>query len=195
MAYEDDIRAELGLSWVGRSRRKWLEKELARIQGTTAGANIPIRVEPPTQQARSAAPMMPGDQIVIEGSPAFIAATEEALRRLQGTPSWALAAKLRGIRQVDPSTLNGEVGGYLQDGIFHVGDVWRADTKQYASGIAHEGAHAANPRASGTEGEKIAFKAQVQALKELGASSYLIGHYQQQADNPTHHLNWTGPRR
>lgn len=202
MAYEDDIKAELARSWVGRSRRKWLEAELAKVQGASVGASIPIRSEPPaqavgqpTQQPRTAAPMAPSTEIVIEGSPAFIAATEAALRSLQGTPSWVLASKLRGIRQIEQSKLGGEVGGYLQDGIFHAGDsVWRSDVKQYASGIVHEGAHAANPRVSGTEGEKMAFKAQVQSLKELGASGGIIAHYQRQADNPTHHLNWRGPR-
>lgn len=194
MAYEDDIKAELALSWVGRGRRKWLEKELARIQGAPK-ADAPQAVAD-TPQPRSAAPAMPGDQIVIEGKPAFIRATEEALRLLQGTPSWVLAAKLRGIRQVSAAHIgNSEVGGYLKDGIFHCGDVWRADAKQYASCIAHEGAHAANPRAGGTEGEKIAFKAQAQALRELGASAYLIDHYEQNARNPTHHLGWKGASR
>lgn len=195
MAYEDDIKAELARSWVGRSRRKWLEAELAKVQGASAGASIPIRSEPTTQQPRTTAPVMPGDQIVIEGNPEFIAATEAALKSLQGTPSWVLASKLRGIRQIEQSKLGSEVGGYLQDGVFHAGDsVWRSDVKQYASGIVHEGAHAANPRVSGTEGEKVAIKAQVQSLKELGASGSMIAHYQRMADNPTHHLNWKGPR-
>lgn len=196
MSYEDDIRAELSNSWIMRSRRKWLEKELARV---TAQAPVRIEVdrpqvaEAPQQAAAEQAPS--GGSIAIEGSPEFVRATEAALRKLQGTPSWVLATKLQAIKQVDPRTLSGQVGGYLQDGIFHVGDVWRADTKQYASGIAHEGAHAANPHASGTEGERIAFRAQVKALKELGASSFLINHYEEQARNPTHHLGWTGPRK
>lgn len=196
MAYEDDIKAELALSWVGRGRRKWLEAELAKVQGASAGASIPIRSEPPAQQPRTAAPVMPGDQIVIEGSPEFIAATEAALKSLQGTPSWVLASKLRGIRQISNDKIgNSEVGGYLQGGIFHVGDApWRNGVQRYASDIVHEGAHAANPSVSGTEGERLAFKAQAQALKELGASGSIIAHYQQQAENPTHHLNWKGPR-
>lgn len=200
MAYEDDIRAELALSWVGRSRRKWLEAELAKI--TASGPQV-ARQAPPQQviastPASHSAPARANDgQIFIEGTPQFRAATEEALRLLQGTPSWVLVSKLRGIRQVSAAHIGSdEIGGYVENGIFHCGDgPWRASSKQYASCIAHEGAHAANPTISGTAAEKIAFKAQAQALRELGASQRLIDHYEAEAANPTHHLRWKGPNR
>lgn len=193
---EQSIRAELALSWLPRSRRKWLENELAKI--TAAGSpRVEIRPDSVGPQKPIEAPRSTEGQIVIDGSPEFIAATEAALRKLQGTPSWVLASKLRGIKQVDDSHIgNSEVGGYLSDGIFHVGQsFWRAGPVQYASGIAHEGAHAARPDVSGTEGERMAFKAQAQALREMGAPSGLVNRYEREAANPTHHLNWNGPRR
>lgn len=197
MAYEDDIRAELALTWIMKSRRKWLEKELARV--TTAG--VPAvetrRPNAVATQRPAEAPTARGGELVIEGDARFIAATEAALRKLQGTPSWVLATKLRGIRQVTADQIgNSEVGGYLDDGIFHCGpSFWSAAPEHYASGIAHEGAHAARPDVAGTEGERMAFAAQAQALREMGASRSLISRYEAEAANPTHHLNWKGPRR
>lgn len=193
MSYEDDIRAELSLSWIMKSRRKWLEKELARV---TAAPKVEIRPNPVMPQKATEAPMAAEGQIVIEGSPEFIAATEAALRKLQGTPSWVLATKLKGIRQANEGDLTGEVAGYLSEGIFHAGQAfWRADAIEYAAGIAHEGAHAARPDITGTEGERFAFKAQAQALREMGAASSRVNAYEREAANPTHHLNWKGPAR
>lgn len=194
MSYEDDIRAELSNSWIMRSRRKWLEAELARI--TASKQASPTSQETPPH-ARRAATQPSSDTIAIDGSPEFIAATEAALRALQGTPSWILATHLRGIKQISSADIgNDKVGGFVRDGVFFCGDSWwRADTKHYASGIAHEGAHAARPDVTGTEAERMAFRAQVQALRELGAPSRLIEHYEAEARNPTHHLGWTGARR
>jgi len=195
MSYEDDIRAELALTWIMKSRRKWLEKELAKI--SAAGSpRIEIRPDLAAPQRAAEAPRSAEGQIAIDGSPEFIAATEAALRKLQGTPSWVLATKLKGIRQANEGELTGEVSGYLSDGIFHAGQsIWRSSAVEYASGIAHEGAHATRPDLTGTEAEKMAFKAQVKALREMGAPQRIISHYERNAANPTHHLDWTGPRR
>jgi len=193
MSREDDIRAELALGWIMRSRRKWLEAELAKI---TTAPKIEIRPNTAAPQKPAEAPRAAEGQIVIEGSPEFIAATEAALRKLQGTPSWVLATKLKGIRQVSSADIgSSEVGGYLSEGIFHCGPTWwQGDATRYASGIAHEGAHAARPDITGTEGERFAFKAQAQALREMGAHG-LAQKFDREAANPTHHLGWKGPAR
>jgi len=190
---EESIRAELASGWIMKSRRKWLEKELAKI---TAG-NVQPATDMQPKHAPTAAPQSAGGGIFIDGSPEFRAATRAALDKLKGTPSWALAAQLKGIRQVSKEDIgNREVGGYLSDGVFHCGPGWwQSDVTRYASGIAHEGAHAARPDIKGTEGERMAFKAQAQALREMGASSSLIDRYEREAANPTHHLNWRGPAR
>jgi hypothetical protein len=199
MSYEDDIRAELSNSWIMRSRRKWLEKELARV---TAQAPARIEVdrpqvaEAPQQATAEQAPS--GGSIAIEGSPEFVRATEAALRKLQGTPSWVLATKLRAIKQVSSEHINDErIGGYIQDGIFHVGDkIWRRCATAYASAIAHEGAHAVDSRnVDQTDRECFAFQAQLKALKEMGASRALIDECAAHAANPTHHIGWVPPRK
>lgn len=188
---EEDLVRELSRSWLSKSDRKWMERELAKIRA----AGSPQR---PQQSERPAEARAGAEgQIFIDGSPEFVAATEKALTLLQGTPSWVLAARLRGIKQVSSADIgNSEVGGYLSDGVFHCGDeFWRNSAVHYASGIAHEGAHAARPDVIGTEGERMAFKAQAQALRELGAPAHLVNKYERDAANPTHHLNWKGPAR
>lgn len=195
MSYsEADLVRELSRTWLSKSDRRWMEAELAKVRASGGAPSSPVQTATPRPQER--APQPSGDAIAIEGSPAFIAATEAALKRLQGTPSWSLVAGLHGIKQVSSDQIgNSEVGGYLKDGIFHVGDsTWRNDARHYASDIAHEGAHAAHPHAMGAEGEKIAFCAQVKALTELGAPRSVIGKYESYAQNPTHHINWNGPR-
>lgn len=194
---EEDLVRELGRSWLAKSDRRWMERELAKIRAS--GASIPAADQPkhaPTA-GHTAAPKAGEARIAIEGSPEFIRATEKALAALQGTPSWVLATHLKGIRQVSDDVIgNSAIGGYLKDGIFHVGNSsWQNNSTRYASDIAHEGAHAANPQTFGTEGERIAFKAQAQALRELGAPASVVSHYEAEACNPTHHLGWAGPKR
>lgn len=193
MSYEDDIRAELALGWIMKSRRKRLEKELAKI---TAGNAQPITDTQP-KHAPTAAPQGAGSDIFIDGDPAFRAATRAALDKLKGTPSWALASQLKGIKQVTEADIgNSEVGGYLSEGVFHCGPTWwQGDITRYASGIAHEGYHASRPHEIGTEAERGAFRAQAQALREMGAPRHVIAEFERDAANPTHHLNWKGPAR
>ena len=196
MAYsEADLVRELSRSWLSRSDRRWMEAELAKIRAASAGTGAPIKHAP---SSRPQAAQPPGDQIVIEGSPEFIKATEDALRLLQGTPSWVLATKLKGIRQVSAEKIgNPGIGGYLENGIFHAGPPsWRNSPTIYASKIAHEGAHAIDHHnTNGTDREKFAFTAQLKAMKELCAPRASIAECERHMRNPTHHLNWTGPRR
>lgn len=199
MSYsEADLVRELSRSWLSRSDRRWMEAELAKLRGASAPISAPVKHAPVTRPQAATQPTQPaGANIVIEGSPAFIKATEDALRLLQGTPSWVLATKLKGIRQVSAEKIgNPNVGGYVENGIFHAGDPsWRNDTTMYASIIAHEGAHAIDrSNSNGTARERFAFQKQAQALRELGASRSAIAAVEAHARNPTHHLTWNGPR-
>lgn len=179
------IRAELSRSWMMRSERRRLEKRLAEIEGAQ-----PAEVAAPQPQSTAEA-SGPG----IEGNAAFIRATKKALGLLKATPSWNLGQQLRGIRQT--SGLPPSIGGYVKDGVFHAGEgSWNADAKLYASIIAHEGAHVAGGHTvTSTENEQAAFRAQAQALRELGAHWTTVAAYDRMAENPTHHIGWTGPDR
>lgn len=130
--------------------------------------------------------------IQIEGSAAFVAATQKALALLQRTPSWELATHIRRIRELeneDPCS-----GGYLFGTEFNVANgSWTASPQYYASQIAHEGAHAKHGDSFGgdpTENERQAFTYQAQALRELGASRSEIAYCEAHARNPTHHEQW-----
>jgi len=179
-------------SWVGKVERRALEGMLAQIRSRSPGAAAvqPQYLEPP-------APSQPSgehyDHIAISGSPAFTRATRKALDLLRQTPSWAWAKHLRGIRESPKD--DGSIAGYVSGGVFTVmRNAWSAGSKIYASLIVHEGTHAARGHAIGIEEEKIAYRNQVQALRELGASWWTISTYQGHADNPTHNFDYKVPQ-
>jgi hypothetical protein len=170
---EQAILAELQRSWISRSDRRRLEQQLAALR-----------------QAAGSSPVAHADSyegIRIEGDSAFVRATKAALAKLRGTPSWALAKELRVIKPA--SDARPGTGGHVQDRVFHVGSAMaQTDPTLYASTIVHEGAHARDGHRSGTEAERLAFRAQGKALAELGASHSLRSWCARQAEDPKHHL-------
>lgn len=179
---EAAIRQELARTWISKGDRRRLEKQLALLQSSPAA--VP-------QRAASARPDASGAKI--EGSAAFIRATEHALAILRPTKSWALASLVRQFREAGNLGVK-EVGGYIQGGVYYVDDnMWRGDPKIYAASIAHEGFHMSRGGRAGTEEEKLAMGVTAQALRELGAPWSKIRAYEEMAKNPTHHIGWNSP--
>lgn len=130
------------------------------------------------------------EHITIDGSPAFIAATQRALGLLRATPSWRLAQALTRIRE-QQTEISNAIGGYVWGTEFTVSAcTWKGGAKYYASQIAHEGCHATHGHSSSAESERVAFAAQAQALRELGASWSEIAYCEKHGRNPTHHVQW-----
>lgn len=130
------------------------------------------------------------EHITIDGSAAFVAATQRALALLRRTPSWSLALPLRSIRELQNEAASS--GGYLFGSTeVNVGRAtWNASPQYYASMIAHEGCHSTRGSAYGAEEERAAFAAQAKALRELGASRSEIAYCERHGRNPTHHVQW-----
>ncbi len=129
------------------------------------------------------------DHIEIDGSPAFAQATVQALALLKNTPSWRYMSGIGRIRELQIST--DASGGYLFGNEINVGRVyWQGDAKTYAGMLTHEAAHHTDGNRFGAEGETVAFTAQAQALRELGASWGEVSACEKQARNPQHHQAW-----
>ena len=155
---------------------------------------IHIEIRPETVKVETLGHEATGENgPIITGSPEFQEKTSAALDRAFSLKCGApLVSKIREIRESSEVWKN--AGGYIEGGVFHVfRDSWNASTDQYASGIVHEGWHAANPNVFGSEAETGAFLAQAEAMREMGHHG-LADYYEREAANPTHHILWEQER-
>lgn len=190
MSYEACIRAELASSWIARPRKAWLEKELAKLLGGSPHQQkAPNEVSPCHIPTAAPATANRCEHLSLVGGDDFVRATKRAIAYIRPVPSWRLVLHLTSLRDAGRNFTY--AGGYVSSGVFTVAkSTWSADSKNYASAMAHEGCHASRGCAYGAEEERYAFAAQIQALREMGASRSMIAEYENHLRNPIHQVGW-----